>query len=215
VVHIKVVDLSMEIRTNTPVFQIYPIPIVHTWTNIREHGFYSNLLMLVEHTGTHVDAPAHVIEGGETIDSMPLERFMGDGVVVDASALPPKASITRALLEEALRRRGVGRGWVVLVMTGYDSKAGTPQWFEHPGLDGEAADYLVELGVNAVGIDAPSMDHPPYPAHERLLRRGILIYENLTNLRPLIDKRFKFIGVPLRIAKGSASPVRAIALLEE
>jgi kynurenine formamidase len=88
VVRIKVVDLSMEIKTNTPVFQIYPISIVHTWTNIREHGFYSNLLMLVEHTGTHVDAPAHVIEGGETIDSIPLERFRGDGVVVDASALP-------------------------------------------------------------------------------------------------------------------------------
>ena len=171
-VGIKIVDLSMEIKTNTPVFQIYPVPIVHMWTNVREHGFYSNLLMLVEHTGTHVDAPAHIIEGGETIDSIPLERFMGDGVVVDASALPPKASITRALLEEALRGRNFGRGWVVLIMTGYDAKAGTPQWFEHPGLDGEAANYLVELGVNAVGIDAPSVDHPPHPrAREALEAR--------------------------------------------
>lgn len=212
---IKVVDLSMEIKTNTPVFQIYPVPIVHTWTNIKEHGFYSNLLMFVEHTGTHVDAPAHVLEGRETVDLIPLERFMGDGVVVDASTLPPKASITRAFLEEALRGRDVGRGWVVLIMTGYDSKAGTPQWFEHPGLDGTAADYLVELGVNAVGIDAPSVDHLPYPAHEKLLRSGVVIYENLTNLKPLIDKRFKFIGVPLKIAKGSASPVRALAVLEE
>jgi kynurenine formamidase len=215
VVRIKVVDLSMEIKTNTPVFQIYPVPIVHTWTNIKEHGFYSNLLMFVEHTGTHVDAPAHVLEGRETVDLIPLERFMGDGVVVDASTLPPKASITRAFLEEALRGRDVGRGWVVLIMTGYDSKAGTPQWFEHPGLDGTAADYLVELGVNAVGIDAPSVDHLPYPAHEKLLRSGVVIYENLTNLKPLIDKRFKFIGVPLKIAKGSASPVRALAVLEE
>jgi len=214
-VRIKVVDLSMEIKTNTPVFQIYPVPIVHTWTNIKEHGFYSNLLMFVEHTGTHVDAPAHVLEGRETVDLIPLERFMGDGVVVDASTLPPKASITRAFLEEALRGRDVGRGWVVLIMTGYDSKAGTPQWFEHPGLDGTAADYLVELGVNAVGIDAPSVDHLPYPAHEKLLRSGVVIYENLTNLKPLIDKRFKFIGVPLKIAKGSASPVRALAVLEE
>ncbi len=212
---IKIVDLSMEIKTNTPVFQIYPIPIVHTWTNIREHGFYSNLLVLAEHTGTHVDAPAHVVEGGETIDSIPLERFAGEGVVVDASYLPPKASITKSLLEEALGKRGVGRGWVVLIMTGYDSKAGTSQWFEHPGLDETAADYLAGLEVSAVGIDAPSVDHPPYPAHERLLRRGIVIYENLTNLRPLIGKRFKFVGVPLKIARGSASPVRAMAVLEE
>ena len=205
----------MEIKTNTPVFPIYPIPIVHTWTNIKEHGFYSNLLVLVEHAGTHVDSPAHVVEGGETIDLISLERFMGEGIVVDTSALPPKASITRPFLEEALRGHGVGKGWVVLVMTGYDSKAGTPQWFEHPGLDETAADYLVELGVNAVGIDAPSVDHPPYPAHERLLRSGVVIYENLTNLKPLIGKRFKFIGVPLRIVRGSASPVRAVAILEE
>jgi len=205
----------MEIKTNTPVFPSYPIPIVHTWTSVKEHGFYSNLLVLAEHTGTHVDAPAHVLEGGETIDLIPLERFMGEGIVVDASALPPKASITKSFLEEALRGHGVGRGWIVLIMTGYEAKAGTPQWFEHPGLDGTAADYLAELGINAVGIDAPSVDHPPYPAHEKLLRSGVAIYENLTNLKPLIGKRFKFIGVPLKIVKGSASPVRALAVLEE
>lgn len=47
------------------------------------------------------------------------------------------------------------------------------------------------------------------------MRQGVVIYENLMNLRPLVGKRFKFIGIPLRIAKGSASPVRAMALLEE
>ena len=210
----KVVDLTMSLKTGSPVFPGYPIPLVHTWTTIKEHGYYSNLLMLVEHTLTHVDSPAHFIEGAATIDEVPLERFMGHGVVIDVSHLGPKAPITGDFLEKNLKGLGVGKGWVVLLRTGYDAKAGTPEWFEHPGLDESGAEYLVALGVNAVGIDAPSIDQAPFPGHKVLLPRGIVIYENLTNLKELLGKTFTFYGFPLKIHKGSASPVRALAVLE-
>ena len=210
----KIIDLTMELKTGSPVFPGYPTPIVHTWTTIKEHGYYSNLLQLVEHTGTHVDSPAHFIEGAPTIDKVPLERFMGKGIVVDTTGLGPKAPITREFLEKALKGKGVGKGWVVLIMTGYDSKAGTPDWFNHPGLDDGGAKYLAELEINAVGIDAPSIDQPPFPGHKNLLPRGIVIFENLTNLKELVGKDFTFYGFPLRIADGSASPVRALAVLE-
>jgi kynurenine formamidase len=217
VLSVEIIDLTMELSSRTPVFPIYPPPAVHTWTTIKSHGFYSNLLLVVEHTGTHVDAPAHVFEDGTTIDAMPLERFMGKGVVVDASKLKPRELITRSYVEAKIKELGVnvGKGWVVLFYTGYDKKAGTREWYDHPGLDETAAKYLVELGVNAVGIDAPSIDHEPYPAHQQLLSHGIPIYENLTNLDKLVGKVFKFIGLPLRIVKGSASPVRAVAVIEE
>jgi kynurenine formamidase len=212
---LKVIDLSMEIKTGSPVFPGYPTPIVHPWTTIREHGYYSNILQFVEHTATHVDAPAHFIEGAPTIDAVPLERFMGRGIVVDASHLPPKASITREFLEKALSGRSVGRGWIVLIMTSYDRKAGTPEWFNHPGLDESGARYLAELDVNAVGIDAPSIDHEPFPAHRILLQKGIVIFENLTNLELVKGREFMFYAFPLKIVKGSASPVRAVAIIEE
>ena len=214
----KIVDLTMPLSGETPVFPSYPKPVVHTWTTIRNHGYYSNLLLLVEHTGTHVDAPAHFIDGGETVDRVPLDRFMGRGIVVDASTLPPKAVISRDFVEERLKELGVsvGRGWVVLFYTGYDRRAGTPEWFSHPGLGEDAARYLVGLGVNAVGIDAPSIDHEPFPAHRVLLSNGVPIYENLTNLDKLLGvKGFQFIGLPLRIRAGSASPVRAVAIVED
>ncbi len=214
----RVVDLTMELRTGTPVFPSYPIPIVHTWTTIKEHGYYSNLLIFVEHTGTHVDSPAHFIEGAPTIDRIPLERFMGKGIVIDVSDLPPKGMITAELIESRLRELGVeiGPGWIVLFHTGYDKKAGTPDWFNHPGLDESGARYLADRDVNAVGIDAPSIDHEPFPGHRTLLPKGIVIYENLTNLRELLGKKgFQFIGIPLRIVNGSASPVRAIAIVED
>lgn len=211
----RIVDLSMELRTGAPVFPGYPVPIVHVWTSIEEHGYYSNILMLDEHTGTHVDAPAHFIKGAATIDEVPLERFMGEGVVIDVSGLPPKAAITEELIREALKGADVGPGWVILFRTGYDEKAGTPDWFNHPGLDEGAASYLASLNVNAVGTDAPSVDQQPFPAHRILLTKGIPIYENLTNLTEVSGKRFKFYGIPLRIRKGSASPVRPIAVVVE
>ena len=214
----KIIDLTMELKTGLPVFSGYPVPIVHKWTSIEEHGYYSNLLMFVEHTGTHVDAPAHFIKNALTIDKVPIERFMGKGVVIDVSNLKPKAAITASMIKQKLKELSIeiGPGWIVLFYTGYDTKAGTPEWFNHPGLDESGAKFLAEKGVNAVGIDAPSIDHEPFPGHNTLLPRGIVIYENLTNLKELVGKPgFQFIGIPLKILNGSASPVRAIAIIEE
>ena len=214
----RIIDLTMTLRTGFPVFPAYPVPVVHAWTSVKEHGFYSNLLIIIEHVGTHVDAPAHFIEGGRTIDEVLIDRFMGKGVVIDVTHLGPKEPITKDIIKGILSKYGIEslKGWVVLFYTGHDSKLGTPEWFNHPGLDGSGAKYLLDLGVNAVGIDAPSIDHEPYPAHKLLLGNGVPIYENLTNLKELVDKpRFRFIGLPLKILRGSASPVRAIAIIEE
>ncbi len=136
---------------------------------------------------------------------------------MDASKLERRGTITRALIEEQLGRLNVkpGPGWIILFHTGYDRLAGRPEWFNHPGLGEDAARYLVELGVNAVGIDAPSIDHEPFPAHRILLSNSIPIYENLTNLDKLVGRVFQFIAFPLKIVRGSASPVRAVAVLEE
>ncbi|ALM74644.1 cyclase family protein [Thermococcus barophilus] len=209
----KIVDLTMPLKTGAPVFPGYPTPIVHQWTSIEKDGYYSNLLMFVEHTGTHVDAPAHFVKDGATIDEVPLDRFMGKGVLVDVRDLPPKGMITADLIKS---RASIGENSIVLFLTGYDKKAGTDEWFEHPGLDESAAKYLAEKNVKAVGIDAPSIDHTPFPAHNILLPKGIVIYENLTNLEALLSaKNFCIIGIPLKIFKGSASPVRVIAKIEE
>lgn len=95
----KIVDLTMEFGTGLPVSPGYPILIVHRWTSIEEHGYCSNLLMLVEHTGTHVDAPAHFIGNAPAVDKVPIERFMGKGVVIDASDLEPEVAITANMIE--------------------------------------------------------------------------------------------------------------------
>lgn len=213
-----VVDLTMPIRSlETPVFPGYPMPLKATYTTVRENGYFSNVWTFAEHTASHVDAPAHFIEGADTVEKVPAGNFVGEGVVLDFSQVKPRYEISADDLEKKLREAGlskeVGKGWVILFYTGYSSKAGTKEWMEHPVLSEDACEDIVRMKVNAVGFDSPSPDREPFPAHKKLLPKGIVIYENLTNLDALLDKKFLFVGLPLSLAGGSASPVRAIAII--
>ena len=133
---------------------------------------------------------------------------------------PPKYPIKRDDILTALKRindEKPGAGWVILLLTGYSSKFNTPEWLAHPGLTEEAVNFLVEMGVKAVGIDAPTPDIEIEttfePAHIIFSSRSIAIYENLTNLSKLLGRRFLFVGCPLPLVGGTGSPVRAIALV--
>ncbi len=179
----------------------------------------------VEHTSTHVDSPAHFFIEGPTIYKIPISRYVGNGVVLDFSSRPPKFSISKDDIVKALQSAGktdVGHGWVLLFYTGYTSKAGSSEWMNHPGLSEDAASFLASKEINAIGFDAPSPDHGEisasgkssgFAAHKILLPKEIAIYENLNNLDQLLNKEFLFVGAPLRLIGGSASPVRALAVI--
>ncbi len=84
------------------------------------------------------------------------------------------------------------------------------------GISKEAANYFVKLGVDLVGVDSPSIDHPDaskFPVHNTLLPHDILIVENLSNLGNIHANRFKFSAMPLKLKEGTGSPVRAIAMV--
>lgn len=214
----KVIDLSMPIESlNTPVFPGYPQPLKATFTTKATHGYNSNIWIFVEHTSTHVDAPHHFIDEGPTIDKVPPETYVGWATVLDFSKVPPEYEISREELESKIKELPfeVGKGWVLLLYTGYSAKAGTPEWYKYPALSEGACRYLVELGIKALGVDAPSPDRAPFPAHNILLPKGIAIYENLTNLDKLVGKKFLFVGLPLKLVGATATPVRAVAIILE
>jgi kynurenine formamidase len=107
---------------------------------------------------------------------------------------------------------------ITLLRTGWEDKWSSDDYQRNPGLSKEAAEYIVRSKVKAVGIDAPSIDpgdSKDFPAHVTLLKEGIVIYENLKNLESVGKAEFTFMGLPLRIEKGSASPVRAIAIVKQ
>ncbi|NDL63344.1 cyclase family protein [Acerihabitans arboris] len=184
-------------------------------------GSYNTLLHMGDHCGTHVDAPAHFIAGGQTIETISPRRLLGRGIKIDVSFLQPNQEISLAMIKDwEARSVAIGAGDIVIFRTGYDQKwrnrprhqAFIADW---PGLSGEGARYLIDKGVNAIGTDAMSLDaytNSSYPSHQIVLGAGALIIENLANLAILPDA-FLFLALPLRIKDGSASPIRAVALV--
>jgi len=188
-----IVDLTLELSEETPVYPEDPRVEVRKWTTIEKDGYYMNALFLGEHSGTHVDAPAHFVPSGKTIDQIPLERFIGRGVVIDVSSL-----------DRSIKAKDITKSAEVMLF--YTGGRGIY-------LSEEGAKYLVGLGVKGVGIDAPSIGD--FNTHRVLLSNGIVIFENLINLQKLIEKEFTFFGAPLKIKKGSGSPIRAFAIIKE
>ncbi|WP_297515805.1 cyclase family protein [Thermococcus sp.] len=189
-----IVDLSLPLGEDTPVYPGDPEVKVKPWAFIERDGYYMNALKLGEHSGTHVDAPAHFIPGGKTIDEMPLEKFIGEAFVVDV-----RNGEGTVKLDEIPDSGYHGR--IVLFLTGGRE------------LSPEVALFLVAEGVKAVGTDAMSIGDET--VHTILLSEEVPVFENLSNLEVLLGKTFTFIGLPLRIEGGSGSPVRAIAIVED
>lgn len=192
-----------------PVFPGDPEFSTSPAATVAGEGFAVTSLHLSTHTGTHVDAPAHVLPGGQTLDDLPLDLFTGPCVVVDAVGVSP--------IGPELLPASFAPGTVVLFRTGWDTHGGTPAEFEHPSLTVAAAVRLRELGVRTVGIDCASVDAPGSLDVHRILL-GVpgdpgVIVENLTNLGRLPRDGFTFSAFPLRIHAADGSPVRAVATL--
>lgn len=177
---------------------------------------------MVEHTGTHVDAFFHMNPKGQTIDEMPLEMFFGKAVCFDMTHVPDLGEITVADLEEAQRITGITvDGHIVLLNTGLHRRHyPDPILFDvNPGLSAEATHWLADHGSIVHGVEGPSTDIMStnlFPSHRVCRDRGITHYEWLVNLEELVGKgEFIFYGVPLRLDKGTGSPVRAFAIIEE
>jgi kynurenine formamidase len=218
---VRVVDLSIPIDGTTPFYPGDPEPRVCAATTIARDGFNVSRLELGSHTGTHCDAPFHFLEDGPTLDQLPLERFVGPGVLVDATGLEPRAPITWERLEE--RADAFGPGAIVLLHTGWDARRTDPSYFDHPYLDGDACERLLATGVRTIGIDAINIDETPagdldratFRCHGAISAAAGVIVENLANLQALYGVAAPTVSVlPLRLAGADGAPTRAVALVD-
>ena len=159
------------------------------------------------HTGTHVDAPGHFIEGGRGIDETPLDVLVGPAWVVDAS--DATATIDRATLERLPIPSGESR---LVFRTGRAALWDRPRFAtDFVGFDAEAARALVERGIRLVGVDylsvAPFGD--PAPTHRAFLEAGVVIVEGL-DLRKVAPGAYELICLPLRLVGSDGGPARAL-----
>ena len=180
-------------------------------------------LSLSDHAGTHVDAPCHFNPDQEapSIDQVPLENFYTEAICLDLSHVPLKHQITVAEMEEALAKSGekIKQRDTVLIDMGVNKRLlGKPGYLhDFPGLHVDAVHWLADKGILMFGVEAVSPapeGEPNFKAHMACAERGITHIECLWNLDKLVGKgRFRFIGFPLKIRGGTASPIRAVAIL--
>lgn len=224
----NVIDLTVEIHDG---FQSHPSHartvvmnfVTHAFSAPRYQapcrGFASKLLVLSDHAGTHVDAPFHFYEDGETVEATPPERLIGPAVVVDAADAVGADGVTDALLEKLTARQGIEirRGDIVLVRT-WKGAWGGPGFHDAKGVALSGARWLAAKGAKVIGTDISILERDNgdmgRPVHLFVLGERIPIIENLTNLEKLGARRFFFVGLPLKIRGATGSPIRAVAITD-
>ena len=200
----QLIDISMPLRNGMVHWPSDPAPRFERLMERRRGDPYTlTALALSVHTGTHVDAPAHYLRGGRTVDEMDLAGLVGPVRVLE---IADAAAVTAA----ELARHRIRRGDRVLFKTRNSLiAAGRRLATDYVALAADAASALAARGVLAVGVDALSVDPPECDAaHLALLEAGIWIIEGL-RLGGVPAGRYELLCLPLRLATEGA-PARAL-----
>ena len=204
------IDISIPIRNKMVHWPGDPVPRVERIKD-RDKGDDVTLteIQMIDHVGTHVDAPLHFIAGGSTIDKMPLNATMGRARVIEI-----KDPISIELKE--LKPYGIRRGERILFKTRNSSRCYKSDDFveDYVYFSTDVASYLVEKGVRVVGLDYISIgkykDRDNLGGtHRILLDAGVYIIEGI-NLARVKPGRYDLVCLPIFLERGDASPARAI-----
>lgn len=211
------IDITMAISPDMPVWPGDQLP-VQRWNERIADGASANVShwVLGSHTGTHVDAPSHFVEGGSCIEQMSLESLVGACEVVDVA--DDSGLVTRGCLAAAWPNTSCSR---ILLKTRNSRRESATSCFNRTfvALDVDAAQFLIDHDVATIGIDYLSIERfvdeaatepeYAYPVHHRLLAAGISIIEGL-DLSAIASGRYELCCLPLRLVGSEAAPARAL-----
>lgn len=228
----KVIDLSQEIYNEMPVYPGHAKTVI--WQHMSHDEAERNIgtgfsyqtsgIMMCDHGPTHIDPVSHFTRDpdAESVDEIPLSRCITSAICLDVSDVEPQTQFGPEKIEAELKRWGldIRPGDTVLFYTKhYERFYGQPEYATHqPGLTREATEYIIDRGCVNFGVDNTSPDmwlDKSYPCHTVCGERGVTHMENLCNLDKLIGQRFSFIALPLKIRKGTGSPIRPLAILHD
>ena len=210
----KIIDLTHPIEPGMPVFPGTEPPEILTACTVEEHGFLEKKITMYSHTGTHIDAPAHMLENGPTLDQFPGETFIGKACIYRHTSRTQRISVDH-LRDFVVQLQTAD---YLLIGTGWDRYWGQREYFhEFPVLTEETAKWLLNFQLKGIGLDvisADSIDSKDYSVHRVLLSHNMVIVENLTNIMLLPDSGCTFQCFPLNLKNADGSPVRAVAIIE-
>jgi kynurenine formamidase len=226
----RMLDLSYAIND-----KLVPWPGDEKWfeaevnASVEKNGYFTRSFWMLEHYGTHLDAPAHFPPGKATVDQIPVKQLFGPAVVLDVRAKGAKDAdyqLPAARVEGWERRHGrIPAGAIALLRTGWASRWPDAQKYRNqdaqgrmhfPGFSAEAAKLLIERKVSGLGCDTMSVDYGAsevFAVHRVVLGSGLYHLENLADMSALPESGAFLVVAPIKLEGGSGGPVRVFALL--
>jgi arylformamidase len=212
----SVIDLSRTISEDMPVYPGTEQPVITKPCTIDGCGFAEKKITLYSHTGTHMDAPAHILAGAPCLEDLGVSHFIGSGAVIDLSRTAIE-DCNIELSDLTAFKDILERKEFILMHTGWGRYWGKDEYFKgYPVLTAEAAIWLAGYNLKGIGIDMISIDPPDtldMQIHKIFLGRNIVIIENLSNMTELMGRDFTFCCFPLKLENSDGSPVRAVAVI--
>jgi len=213
----RVIDLTHTVTPDMPVYPGTEQPRLTPANTHEKDGFKETLISLFSHTGTHIDAPAHVINGRKTLDSFSPDTFAGKALVIDCRDIPNGGEITMSKLRPYGKL--LQKADFLLFNIGYDRFWGTPEYFgDYPCINCEVLDFIVEGGYKGIGFDVMGLDPIAYDQlkrHRRLFEAcDIINIENLCNLHLCPKGLFDFVCLPIKFENSDGAPARAVATVQ-
>jgi kynurenine formamidase len=224
----SVIDLSAPLGPDTVMWPGAPAPATEDVATFADNGYFARLLHVFEHSGTHFDAPCHMVENHSSVDEVPVGNLVAPVRVIDISDDLGDDADGVLTVEQVLAHEAehglVPEGCAVFLRTGWEEHhtdaeryAGPPGDLRFPGFGAESAQLLVDRGVVGLGIDTLGIDAgcaTSFPVHKEVSHpRGVWHLENLVGLSSMpASGAWVVVGVP-KLVGGSGCPARVIALV--
>ena len=201
----KIVDLSVAVNENTPAYPGDPKIKIEKIGTFEEDTYNDHLVSFGIHSsGTHIDAPFHMVAEGKSLEQIHISQFVGRGRLI---------KVEGKFDMQTVRNAGIEEEDIVLFHTGFSRFYGQDDKYYgdgRPEMTEKIANYLVEKKVKMIGLDMCSPDKEPFKIHRILLENEILIIENMTNLDQLESKKFTVYALPINLQL-DGGPARVIA----
>ncbi len=208
----QIIDLSWDVSETMPIYPGDPFIKVEGGRKNTNDGFSLKRLSTAMHVGTHLDAPSHYLGEGSNVEAIPLEKTIGFATKLKVSIID---NVIKTEDLDMCYHNAYQKHPKIAIETGYSNQRNSNDYFQSfPAFESSLTDFLVENGIELIGLDMPSIRFEKTgaaEAHKALLTENIVIVENLINLN-LLDDEFFILCQPLKLVGFDGSMIRAVGI---
>lgn len=212
----KIIDLTHTVTNDMTIFPGGEQPDNHVISTVAVNGWKETRLHMNSHNGTHMDAPAHVLEDGTTLDKIDVVNFIGMAALVDCTSVGEGEEIGLELIEK--NKDIIDNAEFIIFKTNWSKYWNSDKYLgEYPIISDEVVDFIISSKKKGIAFDTISVDpinSSTLPKHHKILSNNILVFENLTNLDAVDNNLFVFCALPLKFENADGAPIRAIAMID-